>query len=270
MEAVRYLLKLVLGLHSGDSEEAIELDKGDLSQEGQDFVTDVYGSVRELDAEFSLSTNNLRNITKNIGDTDINTELEEIKATNALQDDSIANIQASLSEIIVELMIPTGVIVPFAGMSPPAGWLMCDGQKISGDQYPKLYEMLRQCVSLIDSVGDVHVPDLQGRYPKGREASTPLCQYGSSTLPNIWGSFNALALYDKSSTLPDSKFDIYQYGALYAGTPTDTAGGRQTPNINIDDVQYGLNFNASRCNPIYQNDAEVNPKNISLNYIIKC
>lgn len=127
--AVKYILKLILGVHSGDSEEAIELDKGDLSQDGQDFITEVYGSVQELDAEFSLSTNNLRNIAgaTNAGMQDMASAIDEIKAVNTSQENAIANINANIGKIVADLLMPTGSVVPYAGLTAPAGWLVCNG-----------------------------------------------------------------------------------------------------------------------------------------------
>lgn len=270
--AVRYILKLILGVHSGDSEEAIELDKGDLSQEGQDFMTEVYGSVQDLDAEFSLSTNNLRNIaTATTSVQDIKDSIEEIKAVNNSQEDAIANINANLGKIVADFLVPTGTVVPYAGMAAPSGWVMCDGQVINQAQYPALYDILRQAPGLVTETGEVCVPDLRGRFVKGRSGDGAIGAKEESALPNIKGGFNAGELYDVQvgAKPEDESWGVATSGPFYPGTEEDTVGKKNDAAETSSLKQYGFMFDASRANPAYMDGAEVTPPNISLNYIIK-
>ena len=38
--------------------------------------------------------------------------------------------------------IPTGSVISFAGTTAPQGWLLCDGQQYSNQQYPQLYSVI--------------------------------------------------------------------------------------------------------------------------------
>lgn len=53
-------------------------------------------------------------------------------------------------------VIPVGTITPFAGLSVPPGWLLCDGRKLDRVEYPKLYEV-------IGNAYGGNVPDYRGR-----------------------------------------------------------------------------------------------------------
>ena len=65
----------------------------------------------------------------------------------------------------VNVVLPAGIINPYAGAAAPSGWLLCDGSAISKTVYARLYA----------AIGDVYgtssttfnVPNLQGRIPLG-------------------------------------------------------------------------------------------------------
>lgn len=69
--------------------------------------------------------------------------------------------------------IPIGSIMPYAGLTPPQGWLLCDGSEVSKSKYQKLFEVIRY------SYGDPNVdlqgfnsfklPDLRGRFALGAD-----------------------------------------------------------------------------------------------------
>jgi microcystin-dependent protein len=62
-----------------------------------------------------------------------------------------------------------GMVSPFALQSPPAGWLLCDGQSVAQADYPEL-------AASIDpshlSGSDIVLPDLTGRVVVGSDGST--------------------------------------------------------------------------------------------------
>lgn len=67
---------------------------------------------------------------------------------------------------------PVGTVVAYAGVTAPAGWLMCDGATYQRSQYPALAAVL--------GVADASftVPDLRGRFLMGTSASHPRAQTG--------------------------------------------------------------------------------------------
>lgn len=64
--------------------------------------------------------------------------------------------------------VPTGTVVPFAGSTPPDGWVLCDGQAL--DSTDPRYASLFAVISTTYGVGtesEFVVPDLRGRTPIG-------------------------------------------------------------------------------------------------------
>ncbi|MBR3689739.1 MAG: tail fiber protein, partial [Eggerthellaceae bacterium] len=58
-----------------------------------------------------------------------------------------------------------GLIVPYAGATAPAGYLICDGASYSAEDYPELYTAIGNTYGGDDTT--FNVPDLRGRVPLG-------------------------------------------------------------------------------------------------------
>jgi len=85
------------------------------------------------------------------GTATITTNLVQIEKQNFL-----ADIYANL--------IPTGSIIPFAGPSAPAGWLLCDGQGVYKSVHPGLFNAIGYTYGELVSNSNVFkLPDLRGR-----------------------------------------------------------------------------------------------------------
>ena len=58
--------------------------------------------------------------------------------------------------------LPVGTVQPFLGLTPPLGYLVCQGQLISKVEYPELYNI---CKSAFGTETDTHfyLPDLRGK-----------------------------------------------------------------------------------------------------------
>ena len=61
--------------------------------------------------------------------------------------------------------MPTGSIMPYAGISAPTGWLLCDGSTLSTTSYPALFAIIGYTYG--GSGASFRVPDLRGRVPVG-------------------------------------------------------------------------------------------------------
>jgi len=87
--------------------------------------------------------------------------------TNSYQDGSIT--LAKLATSLVNLIIAPGVVQAFAGPSPPAGWLVCDGTSYLTSAYPALFNAIGTYWGNGGDVSGAHfqVPDFQGRAPIG-------------------------------------------------------------------------------------------------------
>lgn len=60
-----------------------------------------------------------------------------------------------------------GIIQMFAGATPPAGWLVCDGSAVSRDDYAVLYAVIGDTWGAGDNSTTFNLPDLRGRAPIG-------------------------------------------------------------------------------------------------------
>jgi hypothetical protein len=60
-----------------------------------------------------------------------------------------------------------GVIQMFAGSTPPAGWLLCDGSAVSRTEYATLYAAIGDTWGAGDGSTTFNLPDLRGRAPIG-------------------------------------------------------------------------------------------------------
>jgi microcystin-dependent protein len=63
--------------------------------------------------------------------------------------------------------VPVGVVVPFAGSTSPAGWLLCFGQAVSRTTYAGLFATISTTYGSGDGSTTFTLPDLRGRSVAG-------------------------------------------------------------------------------------------------------
>lgn len=66
--------------------------------------------------------------------------------------------------------VPVGTITPFGGSNVgdlPPGWFYCNGQEVSGRQYPQLLARLQRTYGSPQTSGNVVLPDLRGYFLRG-------------------------------------------------------------------------------------------------------
>lgn len=69
-------------------------------------------------------------------------------------------------------VIPIGTILPFAGNTPPPGYLLCDGSEQLTSRYPELFAVIGytyKSLGTLLGVATFAVPDLRGRFALGRD-----------------------------------------------------------------------------------------------------
>lgn len=81
-----------------------------------------------------------------------------------------ADLEASLLAGAAVLVMPTGVVLPFAGNSSPAGWLACDGAAVSRTTYASLFAAISTSFGVGDGITTFNLPDLRGRFPRFNDA----------------------------------------------------------------------------------------------------
>jgi microcystin-dependent protein len=68
--------------------------------------------------------------------------------------------------------VPAGAIMPYAGVTPPPGYLWCDGSEVEVAKYPVLYHVIGntyKAIQLLQGLNTFGLPDLRGRFPLGRD-----------------------------------------------------------------------------------------------------
>lgn len=68
--------------------------------------------------------------------------------------------------------VPIGAIFPYAGNTPPTGYLLCDGSEVSISTYIRLFEVVGYTYKAASSLigqSSFALPDLRGRFALGRD-----------------------------------------------------------------------------------------------------
>lgn len=76
---------------------------------------------------------------------------------------------AKLASAVQALLVPTGVVNPFAGTVEPTGWLFCYGQSISRTTYSALFSAIGTTYGSGDGSTTFNLPDLRGRVVAGQD-----------------------------------------------------------------------------------------------------
>ena len=84
--------------------------------------------------------------------------------------------------------VPIGALMPFAGSTPPAGYLLCDGSEVLISAYSELFAVIGytyKTPSLLKGLSTFALPDLRGRFPLGRDNMDNGIQVPSKDNPTV-------------------------------------------------------------------------------------
>lgn len=84
--------------------------------------------------------------------------------------DTASAMAARASQELIKTML-TGAIFPFAGSTSPDGFLICDGQAVSRDEYDDLFAVIGTIYGSGNGTTTFNLPDLRGRVPVGVDVS---------------------------------------------------------------------------------------------------
>lgn len=73
--------------------------------------------------------------------------------------------------IVPFAQVPTGSILAFAGATAPAGYLPCDGSRVSRTTYSALFAVIGTSFGQGDGSTTFNVPDLRGMFVRGKEGA---------------------------------------------------------------------------------------------------
>lgn len=182
-------------------------------------------------------------------------------ANNAKKADSTVYATTSANALSADNLNLPGVVLPYTGTNPPAGWLFCDGSSYPISQYPNLYAIIG--TSFGGQSGNFNIPDMRGRFMRGVDG-------GASNDPDHDVSTNNGADGKRYASNPggntgnsvgslqndENKSHTHILGLSYIG------GMQIGSNTQIDHVGNQFVSNPSGGN-------ESRPKNVYFNFIIK-
>ncbi len=160
-------------------------------------------------------------------------------------------------------LVPTGSIMPFAGDTPPSGYLLCDGSEQSQSLYPELFEVIAykyKPSALLTGYNTFALPDLRGRFPLGKDdmdnnsyvnieitavgasraaitaigevTATFVVKDGEPSVPGSPGTFNGP--FQTGKTLEGTGLDVTAGAAVIASVTANTpSAGFTTIVVNI-------------------------------------
>lgn len=89
-----------------------------------------------------------------------------------------------------------GAIILYAGVEPPSGWLLCQGQLLQSRNsdgtltpYDALYQVIGNKYGEGAAIGSFKVPDMSERFAEGSEDSTTLGVSRAAGLPDHYHKF---------------------------------------------------------------------------------
>ena len=123
----------------------------------------------------------------------------------------------------MNLYVPPGMVVPYAGSTAPDGWLLCDGRTLQSDRYPELYAAIGTTYGQ-NKPGSFKLPDLRGRVAAGANASNALASKAGADSKKIARAnlpSEKLKIADNGMWLVDTT----QFG-VHTGKPLTLGAGR--------------------------------------------
>ena len=186
--------------------------------------------------------------------------------TDQILSSNSVGIEALKNEILDQLM-PTGAILPYAGASTPAGWLPCDGRVVFKADYPRLYSVIGITWGAFDTSRNYfQLPDLRGQFLRGVSAGSgkdPEADARTASGPggnagNQVGTLQTdqFVSHTHSLAYPGSILGVFVLGSTNPGW--DNPPGRhyyQSAGMNLSINPYG--------------GPETRPVNAAVNYMIK-
>jgi len=188
-------------------------------------------------------------------------------AGSAITSDKVASNAidyAKLAAAVQQSLCPAGTILPFAGDTAPAGWLLCNGASVNRTTYATLYAVVANRFGSADG-SNFNVPDFRGRFLRGRDGNIGRDPDRSSrTAMNPGGAVGDLV---GSLQGYDTRSHSHGYNDIFhseGGGTVTVPGNRGSGDTDDDNRGYDLARTSSNTG-----GNETRPLNANVNYIIK-
>ena len=145
--------------------------------------------------------------------------------------------------------MPTGMIFPWPGDTPPEGSIVADGRELSRTTYAGLFSIYGTKYGTGDGSTTFNVPDLDGRFIELTTDAGSVGQFVEPGLPNIIGWFS---LGQNQGHVPKCDGTLF----YYTNSSIDAAAST------ILNHAYETTFDPSRANPIFGESSTVQPSSL--------
>ena len=174
-----------------------------------------------------------------LGAVQLATNAEVEAGVNTTKSITPAGLTAALTAL--GLANPSGSVTAFAGSTPPAGYLECDGSAVSRVTYADLFAAIGEDYGVGDGTTTFNLPDLRGEFIRGLDSGRGV------DAGRVLGSFQADSIksHDHTGVSGDAGTD-----------PTKLGGGNRAN----DTGTYTTNAFGT---------TETRPRNVAMMYIIK-
>ena len=154
--------------------------------------------------------------------------------------------------------MPTGMIFPWPGDTPPEGAIVADGRELSRTTYAGLFSIYGTKYGDGDGSTTFNVPDLDGRFIELTTDAGSVGQFVEPGLPNIIGGFTVGDRGFHPNPDPTGPFESFKEGV--SKFPTQ---------LSAEADANGFSFDASRSSAIYGTSNVVQPASLKCLACIK-
>ena len=210
---------------------------------------------------------------------------------------TVADSKASQQAGGASALMPSGVILPFAGSTSPMGWIVCDGTAYSQADYPELFAVLGSSYNTqvnpttgsawaAPSAGQFRVPDMRGLFLRGEgtasggDAVSVGGHQGGKTAKNGLGNGTGTASGNAGGVSADHAHYIaaaMNVGESWLGWLVNDGEPNRNHAMAMRDAGAGNGANANHVHGIsvgttaqtITGDNETRPTNRGVKYIIK-
>lgn len=197
-------------------------------------------------------------------------ETQRTMATDGATERNLAELATKALPPIIGL--PIGTILAYGGLVSGssqgdlarAGWLVCNGDAISRNDYAELFNVIGNMFGSGNYVSTFNLPDLRGRFVRGVDNGAGRDPDAKSRTASSSGGNTG----DNVGSVQEDEFKKHNH--LLPNIPKDTGGKYGAP---MGGSGLGITWPGYNGTPTPVSDdvggSETRPKNIYLNYIIK-
>ena len=133
--------------------------------------------------------------------------------------------------------MPTGMIFPWPGDTPPEGAIVADGRELNRTTYKGLFNIYGTKYGAGDGSTTFNVPDLDGRFIELTTDAGSVGQFVEPGLPNITGSWSTTG-FSRDSMLAEGAVS-HSYTGRRSSDGTNSVAGVLTIDASLVSIVYG-------------------------------